>query len=78
MSHELMIRAAIAEHFQLNIEEVHPDMQLTDLGDSLELATIANTLEDTYTSLKIDNRELQKARTVDDLIKCVETGLTAK
>ena len=71
---EQKVREIVAEQLGVSEEEVTPEASfIEDLGaDSLDIVELVMALEEEY-GLEISDEEAEKIRTVQDVVKYIET-----
>jgi len=67
------VREIVAESMGLDAQQstVEDSMNLSDLGDSLDLIELDMILEEEF-NIELNDEEVNELKTVGDLIRCVE------
>ncbi len=63
----------IADQFQLNVEDLSPEMSFKDDldSDSIELVELVMTIEEEY-GIEVDDKALESIQTIGDVIDYME------
>lgn len=68
------VQKIIADHFNMDTEEISDDTCFYDLGDSFDLVEIIIAVEEEF-EIEIPDEEAEKFETVQDLVEYIEANL---
>lgn len=68
------VQKIIADHFNIDTEEISDDTCFYDLGDSFDLVEIIIAVEEEF-EIEIPDEEAEKFETVQDLVEYIEANL---
>jgi len=65
------VKSIIAEHLELNEEELVPETEFANIGDSLDCLEMIMNFEDEL-NIEIPDEEIAKIKTVQDMINYMQ------
>lgn len=70
------LRTVMSETFQFNRDEIHPDSQLREIGDSLGTIEVLMKLEREF-NIMIEHEDIEELETVQAVAKYIDGRLAA-